>query len=267
MYKIYTPKAWYSTFSYPTLFVEDDGLIYSETDYHKSFRNAVGKIDSSSGLIYGADYFKSFAQPIGKLERRSDGVIQIYGSDYHRLSAQPTFYIEENRIYSAEEFYKTFRQEAGIIQKEPPNPPTPPDPPKRRVSDDGKKMILTAAIAAIFMIAATIWVFTDVDYAQPTVIMLAVGAVLALIFAKSYSSSVITILCTCGVIMFAYDYILTTSHKTLEIGELIISILLWPFAICLAYLIPSLIVGGIVWLVKRPFVKNQEEAKEDTTSN
>lgn len=278
MYKIYTPKARFSIFGYPSLFVEDDGLIYSEKDYLKTSRNPVGKIDFDSGFVYGEDYHRLSRQPIAKLDRRSDGVIQIYGSDYYKLSAQPVYYIKEDRIYSADEFFKLLPREEGYIETvqpkttinppptppTPPTPPQPPKPPKDPESEERKKMIWTVAIVAFFMVAATIWVFTDVDYAKPTVIMLIVGAVLSLIFAKSYPGCVITTLCTCGVIMFIYDFISTSSHKTLGTGELIISILLYPFAICLSYLIPSLLVGGLVWLVKRPFLKKKETKKEES---
>lgn len=39
----------------------------------------------------------------------------IYGDDYARLMAQPIFYIRDNRIYAADEFFKLFPVEAGYI--------------------------------------------------------------------------------------------------------------------------------------------------------
>ena len=270
MFTIYTPKAWRSIFGYPSLYIEDNGLIFSEKDYHKNSRNPVGKIDYASGLVYGEDYHRVSKQPIGKVDRRNDGVTQIYGPDYYRLSARPILYIRENRIYDAEDFYKLFPQEKGFIEETPPKPPvTPPQPPvkakKREQKDDHKgRKILFAVFIVVFMVAATIWVFTDVDYALPTVIMSVVGMVLALIFSKSYPGCAATICCTYGVLMFIYDYISTTSHKTIGAGEMIFSIVLYPILAGLTFLIPSLALGGLVWLVQRPFLEKKEEKKEET---
>lgn len=218
-------------------------------------------------MIYGEDYYRGYKQPVGKLERRSDGVIQIYGPDYYRLGARPILYIRENRIYSADDFYKLFPQEKGFIKETPPQPletpPQPPVPPKKREQKDDHKgrKILFAVFVVVFMVAATIWVFTDVDYALPTVIMSVVGMVLALIFSKSYPGCAATICCTYSVLMFIYDYISTTSHKTIGTGEMIFSILLYPILAALTFLIPSLALGGLVWLIKGRFVKNKEETE------
>lgn len=220
----------------------------------------MGKIDFASGLVYGEDYDRVSKQPIGKVDRRNDGVTQIYGPDYYRLSARPILYIRENRIYDAEDLYKLFPNERGIIEETPPEPPVTPK--KREQKDDHKgRKILFAVFVVVFMVAATIWVFTDVDYALPTVIMSVVGMVLALIFSKSYPGCAATICCTYSVLMFIYDYISTTSHKTIGTGEMIFSILLYPILAALTFLIPSLALGGLVWLIKGRFVKNKEETE------
>ncbi len=118
MLKIYTPQAWYATLgNYPSVIIEDDGLIYSEEDYYKTFRNPVGKLDAGKGFIYGPDYMKNFAQPIGAIKNRGS-VTAIYGPDYVQSFAQPILYIRDNRIYPAEEFFKLFPQEAGFIKDE-----------------------------------------------------------------------------------------------------------------------------------------------------
>ncbi len=114
MFKIYTPQQWFSIFRCAELIIEDDGLVYSEEDYYKSFRQAIGKFDYASGFIYGEDYYRWGAIPIGKIQQEGN-VTKIYGEDYTRLSAQPIFYIRDNRIYSADQFYKTFPMEAGYI--------------------------------------------------------------------------------------------------------------------------------------------------------
>lgn len=114
MFKIYTPQQWFSMFRCAELIIEDDGLIFNEEDYYKTFRQAIGKFDYDSGYIYGEDYHRWGAIPIGKIQQDGN-VTKIYGDDYARLSAQPIFYIRDNRIYSADQFYKTFPMEAGYI--------------------------------------------------------------------------------------------------------------------------------------------------------
>lgn len=273
MFKIYTPKAWYATFGYPSLYIEDDGLIFSEEDYYKSFRNAVGKIDFDSGFVYGPDYFKHNRQPIGKIDYRSDGVTQIYGPDYFKSFAQPILYIRENRIYAADQFYRMFPQEAGYVKADPPktaakqpaSPAAAPSQPQE-LSSQGSVLthILIIGLVIAIFIFIPILVAKDSTYGVPAVIMLGIGTALALIFSKSYGSSVATICVTCGILMFIYDYIATSSHKTIGTWELIGSILLYPIVICLAFLVPALILGGLVMLVKWPFLKKKQGKKSES---
>ena len=276
MFKIYTPKAWYATFGYPTLYIEDDGLIFNEDEYYKSFRSAVGKIDFSAGYVYGPDYYRTGRQPVGKIVHRGDGETWIYGPDYYKTFAQPILYIRDNRIYEADEFYKMFPREAGYIKADPPKttthrttPSTPPttasnQPKEPSVFSSMLKTILIAGIVLAALIFIPILVAQDSTYGVPAMVMLGIGSVLALIFAKSYGGSIAIICVTCGILMFIYDYIATSSHKTIGTGELIISILLYPFVICLAFLIPSAIMGGLVMLVKRLFLKNKEGKKDES---
>ena len=114
MFKIYTPQQWFSIFRCAEVIIEDDGLIYSEDDYYKTVRQAIGKFDYASGFIYGEDYYRWGAIPIGKIQQEGS-VTKIYGEDYTKLSAQPIFYIRDNKIYSADQFYKSFPMEAGYI--------------------------------------------------------------------------------------------------------------------------------------------------------
>lgn len=114
MFKIYTPQEWFSIFRCAEIIIEDDGLIYREEDYYKSFRQAIGKIDYSSGYIYGEDYSRLSRIPIGSI-KQDGNVTKIYGEDYARLTAQPIFYIRDNRIYSADEFFKVFPMETAYV--------------------------------------------------------------------------------------------------------------------------------------------------------
>lgn len=287
MTKVYTPDAWFSIFQNPTIYIDDDGLIYSEEEYYKTFRQASGKIDYDSGFIYGEDYHRVSRQPIGQIKTRHDGVKMIYGPDYYAMMAQPILYIRDNRIYEADQFFKSFPMEAGYIQTDsaPVSASTSSTNSSSRssggysggsyVSSSGgsgkvggfiKTVLICVAIVAV-LVAMAYFTLTDSEYSKPSIIMLAVGTVAALIFSKDmWITAVLIILGTTGVQMFIYDYISTSAHNPLGIGELVLSILLYPFVITLTYGAPAAALGAIVWLIKRPFYKKKkakENAKKD----
>lgn len=139
MFEIYTPKAWLSVFGgSPMLCIDDDGYIYTYKESTKIFGgHPCGKIEWSKGYIYGEDYASFTCRPIGKIETRSDGVQEIYGSDYASWTTRPILYIEKNKIYTPEEYYRIFGgNPSGYVKSSPvietptpPDPPTPPNPP------------------------------------------------------------------------------------------------------------------------------------------
>ncbi len=203
MIKVYTPKAWYALLgNQPCIIIEDDGLIYSEADYYKTLRNPIGKIDGQKGLIYGEDYLKSFPQPIGAIKEKGN-VTEIYGPDYLKTFARPILYLRDNRIYSADEFFRLFPQEAGFIRDEGKKETgsitvdsTYADHTNRDVGGEGSGCLLETVFkvikAAVIILAIGVlmffmlkYVFVDLltedpDLAQMSWGSLAIGATLAL---------------------------------------------------------------------------------------
>ena len=116
MFEIHTPKSWYSVFTYPEIIVDDDGLIYNSADYHKLLRNPIGKIDYTSGYIYGEDYCKLMPSPIGCI-KRDGNVTMIFDGNYNRLNATPILYIKGNEIYSYDEYHKLFSTPSSYIKE------------------------------------------------------------------------------------------------------------------------------------------------------
>lgn len=117
-YKIYTPNMWRSYFNhYPYLIVDDDGLIYTEEDYNKVVKPlASGKIDFSTGKIYGADYYKFGATQIGKFQKNGD-VFEIYGEDYYKLGAKPIIYIKDNQVYTYDEYFRLWGTPSAFVEQ------------------------------------------------------------------------------------------------------------------------------------------------------
>ena len=68
MFRIYSPDNYFSLFGkYPAIFVEDSGLMYSQKEYTALLRNPIGKIDFTTGYLYGSNCLSSFATPIGQI--------------------------------------------------------------------------------------------------------------------------------------------------------------------------------------------------------
>lgn len=109
MYEIYTPKEWLSVFGgCPSIIIDDQGYIYNREEYYKVFGGTpIGYINYQTGKIYGADYAKFSAAPIGEIKIKSD-VTEIYGKDYAKFGARPILYIDNDKIYTADEYYRIF---------------------------------------------------------------------------------------------------------------------------------------------------------------
>ena len=274
MLEIYTPKSWYSIFSFPSLIVDDDGLIYNSDDYYKTFRNPIGKIDYNSGYIYGGDYHKLLQTPIGEIKQDGD-VTVVFGEDYHKLTRTPILYITDNKVYSYEEYHKFFSAPSAYIRPDPAknnstNPAKNNDTAKSSSAknDSGEKeekapsfivemlkMILT--VLAVVVIGAYLFVnfMRDFEYAPILITALCVGFVSAFILVKKNDllmnifyvelASVVTF----WIGIMAID--LPTAHGFAAFG----TIFLAPFIIAVMMAIPSIILGFIICSIKKLFKK------------
>lgn len=115
MIKIFTPENWHYKIDAPSIIIDDDGFIYKELEYYKAWRQPCGKIDYSSGYIYGDDYSSFMPTPIGAV-KKANGYTEIYGTDFAQFSACPIYYIKGDTVYSAEEFFKVFKSSMGYVE-------------------------------------------------------------------------------------------------------------------------------------------------------
>ncbi len=122
MTEIYTPKEWLAIFGgSPVLRIDDKGYIYTFEESTRVFGgNPCGRIDWNKGYIYGSDYANYTASPIGRVQTRSNGVQEIYGQDYANYSARPILFVENDKIYTPEEYYRIFGgNPSGYVKSSP----------------------------------------------------------------------------------------------------------------------------------------------------
>lgn len=107
MMQVYTPQAWLSVFGgSPSLVIDDQGYIYSADGYYKIFSDSpIGKMDFEKGFIYDKHYLDLFATPIAQMERKGD-VLEI--REYGKVFTSPILYIQNNKIYTPEEYFRIF---------------------------------------------------------------------------------------------------------------------------------------------------------------
>lgn len=274
MLEIYTPEEWRATFfQFSSITVDDEGLIYNSDDYHrKLIRNPVGKIDYSSGFIYGEDYLNLMRTPIGKIQQDGD-VTMIFGEDYHSLSPTPILYIRDNEVYSYEQYHKLFPTPSYYIKSDSANNSSSTNPAKSNTINNlaGNEEKTPGVFSELFELLKPLlivlgvgalgvyilwYTMGDSEYMPMLLIAIAVGFVSALIIVKNNSifscvlyteiGSVITF--WCGVIGIDYSSID-------DILDHVISILLEPLLIVPMMAVPSIIVGLIAYLIKKLFGK------------
>lgn len=283
MYKLYTPSQWYSLFQTPSIYIEDDGLIYDESEYYKTFRNPIGQIDFSTNYIYGSDYLKTFRREIGKINHNGD-VIEIFGEDHFKSFAQPILFIRNGEIFSEDPRYHTFPERVGylaggrdpfggggfggdgfdnddeILWDDPPgSTPVELGPFGKFISSLLTLLIGLAVFAGLG--ALTYLMLKDSEYLISVYFVL-FGALIAFLFAKDPGSSIVITWVVTTVLLFVYDYKLSTADGPLSTFTLIISIILFPFATGLIYAFPSIIAGGLAYLIKYPFIKKKQSKKK-----
>lgn len=295
MIKVYTPSQWYSLFQCASLIIEDDGMIYKDEDYYKSFRQAIGKIDYAAGMIYGDDYHRVSAQPIGCIKKEGD-ITKIYGTDYYRLSAQPILYIRDNRVYSADEFYKLFPSEAAFIGGEFGGSATQgvdftsttysgsstSDYSSSSGGESGNLItnfigsildlgfwgIVGVVFAVVLLVFALIFPFRvmagleGADMAEMLIMSLAFGGLMAFVTAKRWEEMVFRTILFSILGIFVLDATSAYNDGDLETVDLIVAAVFGFFIYGIAVLVPGLILGTVLWFIKRPFIKKKEKEKQ-----
>lgn len=103
MMEIYTPKEWNRFFGgAPSLYIKDDGYIYTREEEVKLMGCPCGRIDYSKGYIYGSDYASVNPDPVGYLQSKN-GITEIY-AEYPGWNVKPILVIKGNEIYTYSEF-------------------------------------------------------------------------------------------------------------------------------------------------------------------
>lgn len=271
MFEIHTPKSWYSIFTYPNIIVDDDGLIYNSADYHKLLRNPIGKIDYASGYIYGEDYCKVMASPIGCI-KKDNNVTMIFGKDYNKLNATPILYIKGNEIYSYDEYYKLISTPSYYIKEDSVKNPSNIDLKTYNKFDDSgnsksKDSVIDKVLKTIAMIFAVAFVGVSFIYSTLTEDITYVPVLLAAIFSgfaftflvgkidadsNAFGNICVNALCAevASVVVFWIGIMiidLPGSHGF----SMFATIFLSPILIAVMMAIPSIIIGIIIYGIKK----------------
>jgi len=283
MLKIYTPENWRATFNHwPCLIVEDDGLIYSEEEYHKLLRNPIGKINFETGYIYGEDYNRWPCHPIG-LIKEEDGITKIFGEDYNRWGAAPILYIKDNAVYSADEFHKLFASASYYI-----NSGSTGNGAGRMASPNvggsrGEgfsagggigssqqpsmlwKNIKTFAVGAFFAVFFLVVLYSTFaggygeNYAMAAWMAVFAGFIVALIFAKDLISAILEAEAVIVFVFWLYNAIDSVAEDGFTFGTIVGEIILAPILMFIVFAIPAVAVGAIAWGIRKLIKHFQEK--------
>ena len=121
MMKFYTPREWHSLFDCPSLIIDDEGKIWSADNYYKILSGEpCGRIDYTGGKIYGSDLgYGMFAEPIAYLETKN-GVTRVLDAK-RGFSSAPILYIQNNKVYTPDQWTSIIDTPGGHIQKDTPS--------------------------------------------------------------------------------------------------------------------------------------------------
>ena len=135
MIEIYNSKEWNALFGgSPNWIIADDGYIYEASEYYNLMPRPCGRIDMGRGEIYGKDYGSVNPRPIAYI-RDKDGVKEIYKERPEAsLGAVPFLYIENEKIYTREEYYKVFGGSASAYVKDDAKQKTKEEPQKQNTN-------------------------------------------------------------------------------------------------------------------------------------
>ena len=125
MIKFYTPKEWHSLFDFPSLVIDNWGKIWAADQYYMVLSGEpCGRIDYQGGKIYGKDLgYGMFAEPIAYLETKN-GVTRIMDAK-KGLFSSPMLYIQDDKVYTPEQWTSLFDAPGGYIKNENPFDSTP----------------------------------------------------------------------------------------------------------------------------------------------
>lgn len=276
MFEIHTPKSWHSIFTYPSIIVDDDGLIYNSAEYHKLLRNPIGKFDYNSGYIYGEDYCKLMPSPIGRIKK--DGTVTIiFGEDYDTLNPTPILYIKGNEIYSPDEYNKLFSTPSAYIKKDSAKNGNSTNSTKNNNTDDsvngiiagtsfiGKilKTILIIFVVAFVGVAFIFSTFEEITYVPVFFIAIIVGFVFTFLvnktipdgndFANVFVSISMNALCAefASVVVFWIGILIIDLPGSQWGFIIVIEIFLSLIVIAVMMAVPSIIIGLIAYGVRK----------------
>ncbi len=135
MIEIYNSKEWNALFGgSPNWIIADDGYIYEASEYYNLMPRPCGRIDMGRGEMYGKDYGSVNPRPIAYI-RDKDGVKEIYKERPEAsLGAVPFLYIENEKIYTREEYYKVFGGSASAYVKDDAKQKTKEEPQKQNTN-------------------------------------------------------------------------------------------------------------------------------------
>lgn len=285
MIKIYTPENWRATFNHwPCLIIEDDGLIYSEEEYHKLLRNPIGKIDFESGYIYGEDYHKWPRYPVG-LMKEENGVTKIFGEDYNKWGASPIMYIKGNQVYSADEYHKLFASAshyinsgsaqssgsgtsssyaggaygaAGYSSVGDSSESKPPSGLWKKI-----KIFAVCAVLVCFFLFTMYRTFAGgygEDYALAAWGAVLASFIVALIFAKDLISAILEAEAVIVIVFWLYNAIDSIAEDGFTFGTVMGELILSPLLMIVVFAVPAVIVGSIAWGIRK-LIKRLREGK------
>lgn len=275
MIKFYTPSNWRTVFEAPSIIIDDDGLIYTESEYYKLSKTACGRVDIKTGYIYGKGHYSGLTAPIGMV-KQGHNCIEIYGDDFASIMAVPIYYIQGDSVYTAEEYGKVFKQAEGYI--------------KREVAADGLKnfnevlsggisggdgaargtakgkanggclsviwSVIKSAVIVIGLLVLSLWIWNEMYFTEDNTRFLAVNVIclliglVAAVFKKDKDTSVFTVIFWVSTILFGlYMGIGNLIESGIGFKQVLLSIIS-VFLAALYCLAPSLLLSVGFGLVK-----------------
>lgn len=275
MIKFYTPRNWVSIFDAPSIIIDDDGLIYTESEYYKLSKTACGRVDTKTGYIYGKGHYSGLTAPIGMVKQEYN-CIEIYGDDFASIRAMPIYYIQGDAVYTAEEYGKVFKQAEGYIKRE-----AAADGMEKfnaalsdgisgkgdaaRGAAKGKAnggclsviwSVIKTAVIIIGLLVLSGWIWNEMYFTEDNtrflvvnVICLLIGLVAA-VFKKDKNTSVFTVIFWVSTILFGlYMGIGNLIESGIGFKQVLLSIIS-VFLAALYCLTPSLLLSAVLGLVK-----------------
>lgn len=275
MIKFYTPSNWSTIFDAPSIIIDDDGLIYTESEYYKLLKTACGRVDTKTGYIYGKGLYSGLTAPIGMVKQRNN-CIEIYGDDFASIMAMPIYYIQGDAVYTAEEYGKVFKQAEGYIKREVATDNlenfnaalgdgVAGEEGTARVASKGKTnggclsviwSLIKAAVIIIGLLVLSGWIWNEMYFTEDNtrflivnVICLLIGLVVA-VFKKDKDTSIFTVIFWVSTILFGlYMGIGNLIESGIGFKQVLLSIISM-FLAALYCLAPSLLLSVVLGVIK-----------------